>query len=198
MGPNQHKRLAMIAVALVAVLAVGMLSIGTGVASVGGVNDTLSAFAQNGNGNGNGNNGEGNGNGNNGQGQENGNPPADPGNGNNGQGQGEDDSAAAPEEPAGEDEVQAQDEGQASEKVDICHVTGSGEAHLINVSENAVPAHEGHGDTIDVASEEACDEIAQAEPTDPDGTPAPDDDDDIATPGVATPDVGTPIASPVS
>ncbi len=33
-------------------------------------------------------------------------------------------------------------------KVDICHITGNGSWHLINVSENAWPAHEAHGDAL--------------------------------------------------
>jgi hypothetical protein len=33
-------------------------------------------------------------------------------------------------------------------KVDICHVTGNGSFHLINVSQNAQPAHRGYGDGV--------------------------------------------------
>lgn len=33
-------------------------------------------------------------------------------------------------------------------KVDVCHVDGDGVAHVISVSENAVAAHEGHGDVL--------------------------------------------------
>lgn len=33
-------------------------------------------------------------------------------------------------------------------KVDICHVRGNGDYHLINVSGNAQPAHLGHGDAL--------------------------------------------------
>lgn len=34
-----------------------------------------------------------------------------------------------------------------SEKVDVCHITEDGTYNLINISENAVPAHLNHGDT---------------------------------------------------
>ena len=33
-------------------------------------------------------------------------------------------------------------------KVEICHATGNGSYHAINVSENAVPAHLNHGDSL--------------------------------------------------
>ncbi len=36
----------------------------------------------------------------------------------------------------------------AGNKVDVCHVTGSGSVLTLNVSENAVPAHLGHGDYL--------------------------------------------------
>ena len=40
-------------------------------------------------------------------------------------------------------------------KVDICHVTGNGNSHLISVSANAIPAHEAHGDGY-LGSTEHC------------------------------------------
>jgi hypothetical protein len=39
------------------------------------------------------------------------------------------------------------DGGQGQEKVDVCHVTGSGKSHTINIAEPAVAAHVAHGDT---------------------------------------------------
>lgn len=33
-------------------------------------------------------------------------------------------------------------------KMDVCHVTGNGSYHMINVSERAWPAHEAHGDAL--------------------------------------------------
>ena len=33
-------------------------------------------------------------------------------------------------------------------KMDVCHREGNGSFHLINVSENAVPAHLYHGDAL--------------------------------------------------
>jgi hypothetical protein len=38
--------------------------------------------------------------------------------------------------------------GAASDKETICHVTGSGNVHALNVSASAVPAHLGHGDSL--------------------------------------------------
>jgi len=38
----------------------------------------------------------------------------------------------------------------AAEKVKVCHRTGNGSAHVIEISENAVPAHLNHGDSLDV------------------------------------------------
>lgn len=35
---------------------------------------------------------------------------------------------------------------KGADKVDVCHVTGNGSYHLINISTNAVPAHLAHGD----------------------------------------------------
>ena len=40
---------------------------------------------------------------------------------------------------------------RAAEKVKVCHVQGNGKAHVIEISENAVPAHLAHGDSLDVA-----------------------------------------------
>lgn len=37
----------------------------------------------------------------------------------------------------------------AAEKVKVCHRTGNGSAHVIEISENAVPAHLNHGDSLD-------------------------------------------------
>ena len=36
----------------------------------------------------------------------------------------------------------------ASVKVDVCHREGNGSFHLINISDNAVPAHRRHGDAL--------------------------------------------------
>ena len=38
----------------------------------------------------------------------------------------------------------------AAEKVKVCHRTGNDSAHVIEISENAVPAHLNHGDSLDV------------------------------------------------
>jgi hypothetical protein len=38
--------------------------------------------------------------------------------------------------------------GNAQTKVDVCHRTGSGKKHTINIATPAVPAHVAHGDTI--------------------------------------------------
>ena len=38
----------------------------------------------------------------------------------------------------------------AAVKVKVCHRTGNGSAHVIEISENAVPAHLNHGDSLDV------------------------------------------------
>jgi len=233
MGLKRNTRMTIIASALIAVLGLGLLSVGTGIAA--GVDHGFTLFAQRGNGNGNGNNGQGNGNGN---GNDQGNAPEQPGTGNNGQGQGQENgnppetnpgngngnAPAAPEVPetddtSGDGDVPAQDAGQGdtgAEKVDVCHVTGNGESHMISVSVNALPAHEAHGDTADVASEEDCVAAAPEQPAPPvgdeatpptgpegdAGTPVPVDDGATPVPGdedgdEATPGVATPIASPV-
>ena len=33
-------------------------------------------------------------------------------------------------------------------KMTVCHVTGNGSSHPLSLSENAVPAHLAHGDTL--------------------------------------------------
>ncbi len=38
--------------------------------------------------------------------------------------------------------------GSPQGKVDVCHRTGNGSFHEINVSANALPAHLGHGDVL--------------------------------------------------
>lgn len=40
------------------------------------------------------------------------------------------------------------DEDKPDEKVDVCHREGNGSYHLINISENALPAHLNHGDGL--------------------------------------------------
>ena len=37
---------------------------------------------------------------------------------------------------------------RAGEKAKVCHVTGNGRAHVIEISVNAVPAHIAHGDSV--------------------------------------------------
>jgi hypothetical protein len=43
---------------------------------------------------------------------------------------------------------------RAANKIRICHVEGqnSGRAHVIEISDNAVPAHLGHGDSLEGAT----------------------------------------------
>ena len=38
--------------------------------------------------------------------------------------------------------------GNGQAKMDVCHKTGSGKEHTINIAAPAVPAHEAHGDTL--------------------------------------------------
>lgn len=38
--------------------------------------------------------------------------------------------------------------GQPQGKVDVCHRTGNGSFHEINISGNALPAHMRHGDVL--------------------------------------------------
>lgn len=38
--------------------------------------------------------------------------------------------------------------GQPQDKVDVCHVTGNGSYHLIEISKNALATHMGHGDVL--------------------------------------------------
>ena len=40
------------------------------------------------------------------------------------------------------------DDDNGSSQVTICHINGSGKAKTLTVSENAVPAHLGHGDSL--------------------------------------------------
>ena len=40
---------------------------------------------------------------------------------------------------------------RASERVKVCHVTGNGRAHVIEIDEHAVPAHLAHGDSLEAA-----------------------------------------------
>lgn len=218
----------MVATAFVVVAAMSMFSVNTGFAS--SLNSSLPLFAQKSNGQGQsgenpqtapgtGNNGQG-------QGQENGNPPENPGNGNNSQGNGE-----APENPGngnngqgqengnppadpGNSETEAEDDVDGAEaaaeappaKVNVCHVTDddSGDTVMITISERAVPAHEGHGDTlIGVESEGECPQAEAEEPEAPAATPVPDDgegEEDGDDNGDEAPpvDTGTPIASPIA
>jgi hypothetical protein len=101
-------------------------------------------------------------------------------------------------------------------KVNICHATGSGRFVPITVSENAVPAHEAHGDIIGVDDADDCSE-AGTTPTPSTGTPTatltpctptvtgtpatatatstPGTPTTTATPGTPTPTPGTPTAT---
>lgn len=220
-----HSRFGKLAIGVIAVLAVAFMSIGTGFASVGQIDDGLGVFAQGngngngqGNGNGNGNNdddegngsqdddadapdadtgedsgnngqgnGQGNGNGNGSQGDEDADDPetdTDENSGNNGQGNGRGGDVESDDDATGTDDDDASDDSTGSDdddatpsddsgKVGICHNTGSETNPLvyIEVSENAAAAHEAHGDTIGVASEDDCE---------------------------LDPDDGTPIATPVT
>ena len=38
--------------------------------------------------------------------------------------------------------------GKPNDKVDVCHITGNGAYHEINISLNALPAHLRHGDAL--------------------------------------------------
>jgi hypothetical protein len=38
--------------------------------------------------------------------------------------------------------------GKPQDKVDVCHMTGNGSFHEINISRNALPAHLAHGDVL--------------------------------------------------
>ena len=38
--------------------------------------------------------------------------------------------------------------GQPQDKVNVCHRTGNGSFHEINISRNALPAHMQHGDAL--------------------------------------------------
>ena len=48
---------------------------------------------------------------------------------------------------SGQQTITGADEGNGQQKVDVCHVTGSGKSHTINIAEPAVAAHIAHGDT---------------------------------------------------
>lgn len=217
-------------IALVAVMAMGTTAVSAG---LGNLDSDLPFLAQNGNGNGNGGRSGENppnppGTGNNGQGQgvDHGNPPADPGAGNNSQGNGngngnvpqapevivteeapETDDAVDGAVDETETEVQAAPVNPAPEKVDVCHVADkeTGETVLINISLRAVPAHEGHGDTVvdedaEVECGEAAEEVGADEgPADtaPDAPSIPGDDDDgDEGDDEDEEEAGTPVASP--
>jgi hypothetical protein len=53
----------------------------------------------------------------------------------------------------GEQTTTSGDEGNGQEKVDVCHMTGSGKAHTINIARPAVAAHVAHGDTEGACAE---------------------------------------------
>ena len=57
---------------------------------------------------------------------------------------------------------------RAGEKVKVCHVTGNGTAHVIEISENAVPAHLAHGDSV----LDADSELEHGDPCDVTSTPS--------------------------
>jgi hypothetical protein len=184
----------MVATAFVVVAAMSMFSVNTGFAS--SLNSSLPFFAQKSNG----------------QGQSGENPQTAPGTGNNGQGQGQE-NGNPPADP-GNSETEAEDDVDGAEaaaeappaKVNVCHVTDddSGDTVMITISERAVPAHEGHGDTlIGVESEGECPQAEADEPEAPAATPVPDDgegEEDGDDNGDEAPpvDPGTPIASPIA
>ena len=87
-------------------------------------------------------------------------------------------------------------------KVTVCHRTGSAShpGHVIEVSKNAWPAHEAHGDEI-VESEEECDAFLSGTPaaspdTSPEASPSAGPTEAEGTPA-ASPDA-SPVASPVA
>jgi len=49
--------------------------------------------------------------------------------------------------PTGQQQAPATTSGAGQEKVDVCHITGNGRSHTINIAEPAVAAHVAHGDT---------------------------------------------------
>lgn len=55
--------------------------------------------------------------------------------------------------------------GGNEDKVDVCHVTGNGSFHVINISENAVQAHLNHGDSLAVDGKCESDEEEPPPPT---------------------------------
>ena len=202
-------RFGKLAISLIAVLSLGLLSFGTGLASFGTFDTGIGIFADKGGNNGqgqsdedHGNNGQGQSDedhGNNGQGQSdedhgnNGQGQSDEDHGNNGQGQSDEDHGnngqGQGDEDVDQDDTDAPGAGEAATpgdasdgnaKVGVCHTTGSesNPAVFIEVSENAVPAHKGHGDEIDVDSPEDCESAT-------------------GTPGIPGDDDATPEATPV-
>ena len=165
-------RFGKLAISLIAVLSLGLLSFGTGLASFGTFDTGIGIFADKGGNNGQGQSDEDHGN--NGQGQ------SDEDHGNNGQGQGDEDVDQDDTDAPGAGEAATPgDASDGNAKVGVCHTTGSesNPAVFIEVSENAVPAHEGHGDEIDVDSPEDCESA-----TDTPGIPGDDDATPEATP----------------
>ena len=78
---------------------------------------------------------------------------------------------ATPTPSAGQSSNGDEDEQRGNDaKVNICHATGSGRFVRITVSENAVAAHEAHGDIIGVDDDDDCSE-AGATPSPAAGTP---------------------------
>ncbi len=163
-------------------------------------------------GNGNGNNGQGNGNGNQGNGQgvgaenqDNGaeNQGNGQGNGNNGQGQGvevqaqdEGETEAADDDTAEDEAAQPAEQSQAG-KVSICHSTGNGDGVFITVSQNAVDAHENHGDDTEGVTSEADCEASNAGFAQQGGLAAtPGTGEEATGPAAAT--SATPAASDMS
>ena len=174
-----HSRIGKLAIILIAVVTAGLMSFGTGLASYGDIESGFGVFADKGG------NGEGNGNGN-GQGKDKDkghqDEDNDTENGDEDQGKndnsenGKSDDAAADKEGGNkgadnrgqghdkhaDDESTPDADGTPTDdknaKVGICHVTGSesNPTNYIEVSENAVTAHEAHGDVIGVASEDDC------------------------------------------
>lgn len=56
--------------------------------------------------------------------------------------------AQSPTDPVNDAMAPTEAELAKMTKVDICHIQGNGEFHLINVSGNAQPAHMAHGDGL--------------------------------------------------
>ena len=199
-----HSKIGKLAIVLIAVFTAGLMSFGTGFASFGDIDGGLAVFADKG-GNGEGNdNGQDKDKDKGNQGEEgdadteNQDEVDDQDKSDNSENRKKDDAAADGEsgnkgadnrgqghdKHADDDDSTPEGDGTPTDdknaKVGICHVTGSdsNSTNYIEVSENAVPAHEAHGDVIGISSEDECG----------DGTPVPDDG--TATPG-ATPEVVT-------